>query len=111
MNATHEGTCGRIRTEVISRCEGTSCIVHIVTFVAGKGVQVLCRHVETYIRYVFAKPFVGEVVAQFYIGNFPISCVLNFAVAEEIVPGQAGTVGDIGTWYACLLYTSDAADD
>mgnify|MGYP007007658200 FL=1 len=38
--------------------------------------------------------------------QFSNSCVLNFAVAEEIVPGQAGTVGNIGTWHVGKIGTA-----
>lgn len=78
MNATHESTCSRIRTEVVSRGESPACIVYIITVITGECVEILCRHVETYIGYIFAEPFVGEVVPQFYIGNLPISSVLDF---------------------------------
>ena len=79
MNTTHESTCSRIRTEIVSRSESSSCIIHIVTMIAGKCVEILCRYVETYIGYIFVEPLIREVVAQFYIGYFPVGCILNLA--------------------------------
>ena len=39
-----------------------------------------------------------EVVPQLYVGNLPVSCILNLARAEEVVPCQCCIVGSVGTW-------------
>lgn len=63
VNATHKGACGRIRTEVVTRSESSSCKVYVISVITGEGVKVLCRHVKTDIGYIFAEPAVREVIA------------------------------------------------
>ena len=62
-----------------------------------ESVEVLCRYVCSHPCDISAKPFVGEVVSQFDVGNLPVCRILYFAVAEQVVPSQCGAVGKIGT--------------
>lgn len=77
MYTAHKGTCCRIRTEVVARGKGSSGIVHVITFVFGESMEILCRYVKTHIGNIFSKPFVRKVTSQFYVGDFPVCGILN----------------------------------
>ena len=68
-----------------------------------EGIEVLCRDINAYAVYISAKPLVWHVVTKFYVGDLPISGILNLTTAKEIVPSLLGVVGSVSTWYIAQI--------
>ena len=82
--------------EVVAWSERSAGKVHIVAVIAGESIEVLGRHIDTGTGDDTTEQLVGNVVTQFNIGNLPVGCILNHAVAEQVVPGLSGVVGIVG---------------
>lgn len=68
-----------------------------------EGIEVLCRDINTYAVYISAKPLVRHVVAKLYVGDLPISGILNLTAAEEVVPSLLGIVGGISAGHIAQI--------
>ena len=82
----HEAAGTGIRAPVIARCKCAAGIIDIISLIASKGVEVLGRDIDTYTADITLKDLVGDIIAQLYVGNLPLSGILDLTITEQIVP-------------------------
>jgi hypothetical protein len=97
IQTSHKASGSWVRTVVVSRSEGTTGIIDIVTLITCEGEEVLSRNIYTYTSYVVGEPLVRQVAAKLYVSNLPVSGILNLAAAEQVVPSQGCTVREVST--------------